>query len=83
MAINFRIEVDIDDDFRETTVEIDGRYVQAFGWADAANTPTRTIRARGINLSAALGNLARLLDSLSREEIELIGMKSRGLLRER
>ena len=64
MAINFRIEVDIDSDIRETTVEIDSRYVHAFGWADAANTPTRTIRARSSTLSAALRNLARRLESL-------------------
>jgi len=75
MAINFRIEVDIDDDFGETTVEIDNLYVHVFGGADV-------LRARGATLSAALRNLASLLDSLRCEEIEIIGMESRGLLRE-
>jgi len=75
MAINFRIEVDIDDDFGETTVEIDSLYVHVLGGADV-------VRARGPTLSAALRNLANLLDSLRSGEIEIIGMESRGLLRE-
>ena len=75
MAINFRIEVDMDDDIGETTVEIGSQYTEVFGGADA-------VRARGTNLSAALRNLARLLDSLRSDEIEIIGMQPRGLLRD-
>jgi len=75
MAINFRIEVDIDDDFGETTVEIDSLYVHVFGGADA-------VRVRGATLTAALRNLAVLLEVLGRDEIEIIGMEPRGYLRD-
>jgi len=75
MAMNFRIEVDIDSDFGETTVEIDSLYANVFGGAD-------TMRTRGATLSVALRNLANLLESLRRDEIEIIGMKPRGLLRD-
>ena len=77
MAVNFRIEVDIDNEFKETTVKISNlkKITVMYGEVD-------DVRARGGDLPGALRNLANLLILLRDDAIEIIGMESRGLLRD-